>query len=79
MDEEVKKAKYKNMLNSLNRINNKLANLQENYKDDYEFIEKNVKIDDEMYNKKEVDALGDKIDKIKLNNERLMDSVSSKI
>ena len=79
MDEEVKRAKYKNMLNSLIRINSKLSDLQDNYKDDYDFMNFNVKIDDEIYDKKDLESTGENIDKIKLNNEKLMESLSSKI
>lgn len=79
MDDEIKRIKYRAMLNTLNRINNKLENLQENYKNDYEIMEKNVKIEDEIYNKKGVDDISKRIDKIKQTNDKLMNNISSKI
>ena len=67
------------MLNTLNRINNKLTNLQESYKDNYEIMENNAKIDGVVYSKKDITNIGDKIEKIKNTNERLMNNLSSKI
>ena len=79
MDDEIKRIKYRSMLNTLNRINNKLVSLQESYEDDYEIMENNAKIDDEVYNKKEISNIGDKIDKIRNTNERLINNLSNKI
>ena len=79
MDDEIKRIKYRSMLNTLNRINNKLTNLQESYKDNYEIMENNAKIDGVVYSKKDITNIGDKIEKIKNTNERLMNSLSSKI
>lgn len=79
MDDEIKRIKYRSMLNTLNRINNKLDNLQENYEDSYQIMENNAKIDGEVYSKKEVTNIGEKIEKIKNANERLMNNLSSKI
>lgn len=79
MDDEIKRIKYRSMLNTLNRINNKLISLQESYEDDYEIMENNAKIDDEVYNKKEISNIGDRIDKIRNTNERLMNNLSNKI
>ena len=79
MDDEIKRIKYRSMLNTLNRINNKLISLQESYEDDYEIMENNAKIDDEVYDKKDISNIGDRIDKIRNTNERLMNNLSNKI
>lgn len=72
--------KYRSMLNQLYRINNKIDNLEENYKEFLTFLSGNVQINNEMFENIELNNIKDDIKYIQndLSN-KLISMVSRKI
>ncbi len=72
--------KYRSMLNQLYRINSKLDNLKDDYKDFLSLLSSNVQIDGEMFDDEELNSIKSDIYYIKNNlSNNLISRVSRKI
>jgi uncharacterized protein YecE (DUF72 family) len=80
MTDEVKRIKYRYLLNSLQTIRAKLKNLEEDSKDLYAYTNSNIKIDGECIVKDEFEDIKNNFTNIKSElREKLMFNVSKKI
>lgn len=72
--------KYRSMLEQLYRINNKMSDLKQNYKDYLTFFSSNVQIDGEMFDNDELNEIKDDIEFISSDlSNKLISMVSRKI
>ena len=80
MDDEVKRVKYRYLLNNLQRIRSKLKVLESDSKDLYNYTNSFCKINDQCISKSEFDCIKDNFSSIKSElREKLIFSVSKKI
>ncbi|MBQ4030608.1 MAG: hypothetical protein II625_02525 [Bacilli bacterium] len=80
MDQEVKRLKYRYLLNSLQRIRTKISNLEVDSVGLYNYVNSSFKVDDKCVEKERFDSIKDNFVNIKSElREKLIYSVSRKI